>query len=311
MTCLTSKSKTWYQNSDFSNSWSSAFPGLPLSEELMLAGTVRVPQGIWRREGVHPERGWVQLSPSPPSLEKGLLLSAFSVADCRVSVHSRSQKPVDYIHGFSPGAPSSLSVNRRVFNPKENGLLGEQWFGWMRENDSLMKYNLWMDALARLAKSCLLWHYVSFLRLFFFKGKEKLKSPLRIEDECIWHKGGERRVWDCPSFPGKGNRTVVASQKTVSCAFPGSLGGLPDQLPPSPPFPSQHPHQASFSGPHTELQVSWRELFWVRSILACLPVCTTECCRVTEGWDLRLVADTTERGSFPLSGDSLSHRPSF
>ena len=23
---------------------------------------------------------------------------------------------------------------------------------------------------------------------------ELLKSPLRIEDECIWHKGGERRV---------------------------------------------------------------------------------------------------------------------
>ena len=78
---------------------------------------------------------------------------------------------------------------------------------------------------------------------------------------------------------------------------------------PTPYHPPPTPGQLFW--PHTELQVSWRELFWVRSILACLPVCTTECCRIREGWDLRLVADTMERGSFPLSGDSLSHRPSF
>ena len=124
----------------------------------------------------------------------------------------------------------------------------------MRENDNLMKYNLWIGALARLTESCLLWHYVSFLRLFFFQGKEKLKSPLRIEDECMWHRGGERRIWDCLRFPGKGNRAVAGSQKTVSCAFPASLGGLPDQHPWPPPLPSQHPRQASLSGPHIELQ---------------------------------------------------------
>lgn len=130
------------------------------------------------------------------------------------------------------------------------------------ENDSLMKYSMWMDALARLAKSCLLWHYVSFLRLFFFKGKEKLKSPLRIEDECIWHKGG-RESLRLSEVSWEGNRTGVGSQKTVSCASPASLGGLPELASPSPP-PShfQHPHPGQlFTGPHTNCRVSWRSYF--------------------------------------------------
>lgn len=77
------------------------------------------------REGVHPRGRCVHVSQIPPSLEKGFLLSALSAGDCGVSVHSRSRKPVDFIHGFSPCAPSSLTGNRRVFSPKENGLLGE------------------------------------------------------------------------------------------------------------------------------------------------------------------------------------------
>lgn len=159
--------------------------------------------------------------------------------------------------------------------------------------------------VARLAKNCLLWHYISFLCLFFFKGKEKLKSPLRIGRWMYLHKGGERRVWDCLRFPGKRNSDCSRITKRVSCIFPASLGGMPDQHR----HPSQHPKQASLPGLTQSFRVSWRELFWVRSILACLPVCTTECCQTGEGWDLRLpVPDTIKRRSFPLSDDSLSHR---
>lgn len=65
------------------------------------------------------------LSRVPPSLGEGVLLSAFSAGDGGVLVHSPSWKPVGFIHGFSPCAPSSLGENMRVFSPKENGLLGE------------------------------------------------------------------------------------------------------------------------------------------------------------------------------------------
>lgn len=57
------------------------------------------------------------------------MLSAYCADPCGVLVHSLSWRPLDFIRDFSPYAHSSLTVNMRVFNPEENGLLGEEWFG--------------------------------------------------------------------------------------------------------------------------------------------------------------------------------------
>lgn len=110
----------------------------------------------------------------------GVLLSAFCVDHCGVLVHSPNWKPVDFIHDFSSYAHSSLKWTWEFSTPKKMASWGNSGLGeWEKMIVWWNTTSEWMP-VGRLAKNCLLWHYICFLCLFLFKGKEKLKSPLRI-----------------------------------------------------------------------------------------------------------------------------------
>lgn len=127
---------------------------------------------------------------------------------------------------------------------------------------------------ARLAKNCLLWHYIRFLCLFFFKGKEKLKSPLRIGRwmYLAWRSREEHLRWSKVSW--EKDQWLLSDHKHGLLHFPcflrrharSALAPQPASKPGQPPWP------------HTEPKVSCRELFWVRYILTCLPV---HCCQLS------------------------------
>lgn len=177
---------------------------------------------------------------------------------------------------FMASLPVPLLASEWIweFSTQRNGPLGEQWFGWMRENDSLMKYNLWMDALARLAKNCLLWHYICFLCLFFFKGKEKLKSPLRLGRWMYLARRRRQEHLRLSEVSWEREQWLLSDCKHGLLYFPCFLRR---HARPALAAPSQDPNQASLLGLTQSCRVSWRQLFWVRYILACLLVCTTEC----------------------------------
>lgn len=149
---------------------------------------------------------------------------------------------------------------------------------------------------ARLAKNCLLWHYIRFLCLFFFKGKEKLKSPLRIGRwMCLAWKSREEHLRRS-KVPGKGTSDCCRITSMVACTFPASLGDTPDQRWP----PSQHPNQASLPGLTQSLRYpagsyfGWG-IFWLVYLCALLSAVL-----IAEGWGLRLRApDTPREGHFP------------
>lgn len=128
-----------------------------------------------------------------------------------------------------------------------------------------------MDACSK-ARQELLTVTLHLLPLLVSLQRER-KTKISTEDREMSVSGTEegRGVSEIVrGLPGKG--TVITNM--VSCTLPASLGGMPAQLWP----PSQHPNQASLPGLTQSCRVSWKELFWVRYILACLPVCTTECC---------------------------------
>lgn len=232
--------------------------------------------------------------------------SAFSASDHRALGTSPSWQPDDFIHSFFP-APSSFRVNLRIFNPEENGLLGEQWFGRMRENDSLMKYNLWMDGCRKACQELLAVTLHSLPLLVFIQRERKTK--ISTEDKEMNVFGTEERKWVSEtvwSFLGKGTVTAVGSQ-TWSPVLPCFLRrhARPALV------PSQDPNQASLPGLMRCCRVSRRELFWVKSILACLPVCTTECNPDRRGMGAEIPCPRHNwQKSFPLGNDPhSSHRP--
>lgn len=149
----------------------------------------------------------------------------------------------------------------------------------------------------RLAKNCLLWHCIRFLCLFFFKGKEKLKSPLRIGRwMCLaWRRGEEHLRRSDVSW--QRDQWLLSDHKHGLLHFPcflrrharSALAPQAASTPGQPPWP------------HTGPKVSCRELFWVRYILTCLPVCTAAGCPDCRGMGSETPClRCTKRRSFSL-----------
>lgn len=167
---------------------------------------------------------------------------------------------------------------------------------------------------ARLAKNCLLWHYIRFLCLFFFKGKEKLKSPLRIGRwMCLAWKSREEHLRRSKVSWEK-DQWLLLDHKHGLLHTPCFLrrharSALPHPPPPAP--PPSIPQRASKPGQppwsHTEPKVSCRELFWVRYILTCLPVGPVVGCPDCRGMGSETPCPRhTKRRSFPLRNDFSS-----
>lgn len=153
---------------------------------------------------------------------------------------------------------------------------------------------------ARLAKNCLLWHYIRFLCLFFFKGKEKLKSPLRIGRwMCLAWRSREEHLRQSKLAWEKDQR-LLSDHKHSLLHFPCFLRRYArSALPPPTPI-SQHPNQASLPGLtqslryHTGSYFEWG-IFWLVYLCALLSAVL-----IAEGWGLRLhVPDTPKEGHFP------------
>lgn len=175
------------------------------------------------------------------------LLSAFSTGSSRVLGCPPSCRPVPFTHGFSPCAILDSEWTWEVSTLKKMASWGNR-FEQMRENDSLKEYNLWMDACSKARQALLAMTFIHFLCLFFFKGKEKLKSPWRIGRWMCQHRGGERSVWDCPRIPGEGAVTAVGSQ-----SWPPVLAGSLRRHARPALAPQPAPSSARPSWPHTEL----------------------------------------------------------
>lgn len=165
--------------------------------------------------------------------------------------------------------------------------------------------------VARLAKNCLLWHYICFLCLFFFKGKEKLKSPLRLGSwmylackrrqehlrlsEVSW----EREQWllsDCKHGLLYFLCFLRRHAKPVLTTPPPP----PASIQTRPAFLASHRAVGCPGGSYFQWGIFW--LFYL-----CTPL---NAVLIGEGWDLRLpVTDTTK--SHSLRNDFFfSHRPS-
>lgn len=105
----------------------------------------------------------------------------------------------------------------------------EQQFG-MGENNSRMKYKLWMDAcLPRLARNGLLWHYICFLCLFFSKGKEKQVSAEDKEMNVLAQMEGKEHMRQSRGSWERGQWRLRGHRHGWSLDFPASLGEVPDQ----------------------------------------------------------------------------------
>lgn len=124
-------------------------------------------------------------------------------------INNHGASHFDYV--FAPSAPSSLRMSVSIFNPKENGLLeGTVVWGEVKEYNSLMKYKLWMDVcLLRLAKDCLLWHYIHFLCLFFLQRERKTSLPWGWEMNVLAQIEGKEHMRQFQRLLGK--RTVAAA----------------------------------------------------------------------------------------------------
>lgn len=160
---------------------------------------------------------------------------------------------------------------------------------------------------ARLAKNCLLWHYIRFLCLFFFKGKEKLKSPLRIGRwMCLAWKSREEHLrrskvsWEKDQWLLLDHKHGLLHTPCFLRRHARSALPHPHPCPPPLPFLSEHPNQASHPGLTQSLRCpagsyfGWG-IFWLVYLWALLLAVL-----IAEGWGLRLrVPDTPREGHFP------------